>query len=821
MAEESQSYLVKIYQSIIGIKEKYGRLRKTLFHLHTPYSHDFRLTNKWKPEKYLSASDAEIEAYCERENVFPKGFPIKGVEIPINRQELYSNKKQWLSFMALASALVTESYELVVVSDHNRIGAASLLRKAIDDVKKYNADKPYTEVLAGVEISCADKLHVIGIYDENKEEIIQKWLEEGLVSEIEGTFYTSLQVLEFFHKHGQIAYIAHLNTSPFFAEQKFLNGAYKKKMISEGAFNLVGVTSKDSIPSLKKKTQAAKIETINFVIDNDSHSCEGVKENYFWIKASKLSFQSLHEALEDCDVSVYLHNNQAKKNYIVGILIEKNNSSFLIGENDSEFKMRFSDSLNCFIGGRGTGKSTVLQLIDFSLSTRVDDERMLEFLCKHGNVWILFYSPEAEYLIEMALPDKGEFNNILCRYGQNQANEYWHRYYFNQEEITKHARAYQSIYKINHNRSGICIEKLTVAKATSIEKLYDTRYSVNRLVRTAESDEINTFIYNLMFKNKNIVSARSVIKARSMNGLSKLINRVEETLEERKQSIEKELRLYNKEQNGLLKIVYTQDKVPREPDIQGWLRKGRRTKHDNQDQNITLENAIEYMYFVYNKEGVLNLLQIAFKSSDARRYKYSIKDFLKRPELSTEAEERNIIDSVYEALISHENMGEIIDYLKDYVRDIEELSLLFNVNSKTGYNRKPIYKDVRQVSLGQKVVAMLDFILSYGTYIGDNRPLLLDQPEDNLDNQYIYKNLVQQLREVKSSRQIIIATHSATVVTNAMTDQVCVMLSDGEHGWIEKSGYPSEPAIKKHIINYLEGGTDSFKHKQKLYKSVL
>ena len=116
---------------------------------------------------------------------------------------------------------------------------------------------------------------------------------------------------------------------------------------------------------------------------------------------------------------------------------------------------------------------------------------------------------------------------------------------------------------------------------------------------------------------------------------------------------------------------------------------------------------------------------------------------------------------------------------------------------------------------------MLDFILSYGTYIGDDRPILLDQPEDNLDSQYIYKNLVKQLREVKNERQIIIATHSATIVTNSMTDQVCLMCSDGEHGWIEKSGYPSEPIIKKHIVNYLEGGIESFKHKQKLYASVL
>ncbi|MCB6367748.1 chromosome segregation protein SMC, partial [Intestinibacillus massiliensis] len=94
-------------------------------------------------------------------------------------------------------------------------------------------------------------------------------------------------------------------------------------------------------------------------------------------------------------------------------------------------------------------------------------------------------------------------------------------------------------------------------------------------------------------------------------------------------------------------------------------------------------------------------------------------------------------------------------------------------------------------------------------------------PEDNLDSQYIYNNLVVQLRETKNERQIIIATHNATIVTNAMSDQVCVMGSDGKHGWVETKGYPSENRIKRNILNYLEGGIDSFKHKAHIYKSVL
>ncbi|HHQ3835245.1 TPA: Spaf_1101 family AAA-like ATPase, partial [Streptococcus pneumoniae] len=143
--------------------------------------------------------------------------------------------------------------------------------------------------------------------------------------------------------------------------------------------------------------------------------------------------------------------------------------------------------------------------------------------------------------------------------------------------------------------------------------------------------------------------------------------------------------------------------------------------------------------------------------------------------------------------------------------------LEFNINSKESSQQLDIlYKEVGVLSLGQKVVAMLDFLLAYSDYSKDFRPLIIDQPEDNLDNRYIYRHLVQQFRDVKAQRQIILATHNATIVTNSMTDQVVIMESDGVNGWIESQGYVSEKYIKNHIINQLEGGKDSFKHKMSI-----
>ena len=76
-------------------------------------------------------------------------------------------------------------------------------------------------------------------------------------------------------------------------------------------------------------------------------------------------------------------------------------------------------------------------------------------------------------------------------------------------------------------------------------------------------------------------------------------------------------------------------------------------------------------------------------------------------------------------------------------------------------------RNIQQGSPGQKTAALLAFILSYG-----DEPLLLDQPEDDLDNTLVYKLIVKQLRSIKSKRQVIIITHNANIVVNGDAEMV-------------------------------------------------
>ena len=117
-------------------------------------------------------------------------------------------------------------------------------------------------------------------------------------------------------------------------------------------------------------------------------------------------------------------------------------------------------------------------------------------------------------------------------------------------------------------------------------------------------------------------------------------------------------------------------------------------------------------------------------------------------------------------------------------------------------------------------------------------PIIIDQPEDDLDNRAIYTELVTYIKEKKAHRQIILVTHNANVVVNADSEQIIIANQNGaknlnknnkkfeyKFGSIEsslKSDLPDaftleSKTIKEHICEILEGGDTAFKLREKKY----
>jgi|SRR5579872_6845065 len=133
-------------------------------------------------------------------------------------------------------------------------------------------------------------------------------------------------------------------------------------------------------------------------------------------------------------------------------------------------------------------------------------------------------------------------------------------------------------------------------------------------------------------------------------------------------------------------------------------------------------------------------------------------------------------------------------------------------------------KDLSLLSPGQKGILLLLVYLEVDQ--DDRRPLIIDQPEDNLDNLSIYSNLVQYFRKRKKTRQMIIITHNPNLVVNTDSEQVIAAEYDGgrqprivyNSGSLENtSGNPARPGIREKVCSVLEGGSEAFRKREQKY----
>lgn len=148
-----------------------------------------------------------------------------------------------------------------------------------------------------------------------------------------------------------------------------------------------------------------------------------------------------------------------------------------------------------------------------------------------------------------------------------------------------------------------------------------------------------------------------------------------------------------------------------------------------------------------------------------------------------------------------------IDPLKLEVLQLDD-SILIELN--VGSNDQAVFKDASELSRGQKCTALLPLLLARR-----RAPLIIDQPEDNLDNHFIFRTVVGSVQRIKKQRQMVFITHNANIPVLGDADLIIVMGSDGKSGYIEKQGTVDE--CRSEIINLLEGGREAFDKRRERY----
>lgn len=816
--------IVEKYKEIKSSRNRMGDYKKTLFHVHTPASYDYRFKPEWNSNNYKRLSEQDLfRKYIV--SSFDKEIAALIGEVELNEElAIFETKKEFYSYLLIANQLLKNNYEIVVVTDHNTTEGIVKLQKALDNYRN-NVHK-HCNVIYGIEITCADRLHVVGMFRAEQLGEVEQWLSDHIISEEYGVMKSSYDVLKDFYDKQCYAYIAHINTSELFSQKNIYSGGYKKELLSGRYSKFIGVNSDKEISRYNVYFTSIYKSNKCFILDCDAHSHEEIPSESMWVKVANNSTNSFFEALEEYQITVSLENPQIPNIFIEGLHIDYTKDGYLTGKNKTNYCVQYSPSLNSYIGGRGTGKSTALDLINFVLTQEFKDDSHLYFFSQHGEVSVLVHYYNEEYIVTMELPHFESSVELIADLSDLDPSIYREKIYYDKNKIKqKILRKFVSVYKITKIKSNEFIAEKQANRKATIEKFYNDRYSINSLVEKANNNEFGGFIQGLFFSDGYLDALGKKIKFNSNNGLLKFLGNIVKILEERKSKVESRINLYNLSQKDKMRIVYIQNNVnvyelPHSLE----LPKSRISR----EYDITQKEATEYIHYLIRTLSFNEFIKLCINKTMSLEFS-PISSFA-RVQRAPNLDKENLTPSnSYDAMVvllddflRANNISKLLAYYKNKLNGVEEFTIEFDVNAyESSRQLKSIFKDIKELSLGQKVVTILNLILSHGDFSNNHKPVIIDQPEDNLDSRYIYKNLVEQLRQLKEKRQIIIATHNSTLVTNSLSENVIVMESDGEHGWISKYGYALSPPIKKEILNILEGGPDSFKHRQSVFNDVI
>jgi len=163
------------------------------------------------------------------------------------------------------------------------------------------------------------------------------------------------------------------------------------------------------------------------------------------------------------------------------------------------------------------------------------------------------------------------------------------------------------------------------------------------------------------------------------------------------------------------------------------------------------------------------------------------------------------------SLVSKDNASEYREWARSFAKwlySTNHIDIVYSVDYEG--------VDIQKLSPGTRGIVLLLLYLALDDT--DDRPLIIDQPEENLDPKSIYDDLVSLFIAAKGKRQVIMVTHNANLVVNTDADQIIIAsLGDrtpsGMPEIFYQSGGLEEEHIRKEVCNILEGGEIAFKER--------
>ncbi len=154
------------------------------------------------------------------------------------------------------------------------------------------------------------------------------------------------------------------------------------------------------------------------------------------------------------------------------------------------------------------------------------------------------------------------------------------------------------------------------------------------------------------------------------------------------------------------------------------------------------------------------------------------------------------------ALLTHLRHSSLADLIGAPIDDGVTMELLDGLE----------FKPTDRLSIGQRCTVVLPMLLTASDAV-----LVVDQPEDHLDNAYVTSTLVGRLRARGANQQLIFSSHNPNIPVLGDADQVAVMGSDGRRAFKLHQGPLSDPTIVAYVTSLMEGGSDAFRKRAAFY----
>jgi energy-coupling factor transporter ATP-binding protein EcfA2 len=146
------------------------------------------------------------------------------------------------------------------------------------------------------------------------------------------------------------------------------------------------------------------------------------------------------------------------------------------------------------------------------------------------------------------------------------------------------------------------------------------------------------------------------------------------------------------------------------------------------------------------------------------------------------------------------------------VHDRPRLSVTKRIEGAGGQTRF-VPRDFKRLSLGQQQSVLLALMLTSES----RAPLIVDQPEDNLDSEFIYKTLVPVIRAAKEKRQVIVVTHNANIAVLGDAELIVALKATAERATIVTRGSIDHPETCEAACTILEGSREAFDRRAVVY----